>query len=64
MALSILREMKEKGIEPNEVTYGVAVAACGNGGQWEKSLELLDQVRTTSFYVFVCRNSIICVAPN
>jgi len=44
-ALSILREMKEKGIEPNEVTYGVAVAACGNGGRWEKALELLDQMR-------------------
>ncbi|KAL7448132.1 hypothetical protein ACHAWC_000380, partial [Mediolabrus comicus] len=37
--------MKEKGIEPNEVSYGVAVTACGNGGQWEKALELLEQMR-------------------
>jgi pentatricopeptide repeat protein len=45
-ALSILDEMKENGIDPNEVTYGVAVAACGNGGQWERALELLEEVST------------------
>eukprot|EP00584_Thalassiosira_punctigera_P023090 CAMPEP_0172555006 /NCGR_PEP_ID=MMETSP1067-20121228/57533_1 /TAXON_ID=265564 ORGANISM="Thalassiosira punctigera, Strain Tpunct2005C2" /NCGR_SAMPLE_ID=MMETSP1067 /ASSEMBLY_ACC=CAM_ASM_000444 /LENGTH=669 /DNA_ID=CAMNT_0013343497 /DNA_START=154 /DNA_END=2163 /DNA_ORIENTATION=- len=44
-ALSLLDEMKEKGIAPNEVTYGVAVAACGNGGRWRKALELLDTMR-------------------
>jgi len=44
-ALLLLDEMKEKGIAPNEVTYGVAVAACGNGGQWKRALELLDQMR-------------------
>jgi len=60
-ALSILREMKEKGIEPNEVTYGVAVAACGNGGRWEKALELLDQVRTVFLDVFCLSNfNILC----
>lgn len=37
--------MIEKGITPNEFTYSVAITACGNGGQWSKALELLDQMR-------------------
>jgi len=44
-ALSLLDEMKGEGIVPSEVTYGVAVTACGNGGQWKKALELLDRMR-------------------
>ena len=27
------------------VFYSVAISACGNGGQWEKALSLLDLVR-------------------
>ena len=50
-ALLLLDEMKEKGIAPNEVTYGVAVAACGNGGQWKRALELLDQMRVTDLKI-------------
>lgn len=45
IALSLLDEMRERGIEPNDVTYGVAVTACGNGGQWRRALELLDAMR-------------------
>jgi len=44
-ALSLMDEMRDEGIEPNEVTYGVAVMACGNGGKWERALELLDRMR-------------------
>jgi len=50
-ALSLLDEMKERGIAPNEVTYGVAVTACGNGGQWQRALELLDQMRSNSLRI-------------
>ncbi|KAL3808369.1 hypothetical protein ACHAXA_005340, partial [Cyclostephanos tholiformis] len=44
-ALSLLDEMGTRGIVPNEVTYGVAVAACGNAGRWEEALVLLDKMR-------------------
>ena len=42
-ALSLLDEMSENGIKQSVVTYGVAVAACGN--RWERALELLEQMR-------------------
>jgi pentatricopeptide repeat protein len=45
VALSLLDEMIGGGIVPNEVTYGVAVTACGNGGRWVEALELLDRMR-------------------
>jgi pentatricopeptide repeat domain-containing protein 1 len=45
-ALSLLDEMVGRGLVPNEVTYGVAVTACGNGGRWEEALDLLDRMRT------------------
>ncbi|KAL3827386.1 hypothetical protein ACHAXA_003120 [Cyclostephanos tholiformis] len=44
-AMSLLDEMGTRGIVPNEVTYGVAVAACGNAGRWEEALVLLDKMR-------------------
>jgi pentatricopeptide repeat protein len=44
-ALDLLDEMRENGIAPNDITYSVVIAACGNGGQWERALELLYQVR-------------------
>jgi len=33
------------GIEPTGFTYSAAISACGNGGQWERGLELLYQMR-------------------
>ena len=44
-ALDLLDEMRENRIAPNEITSSVVIAACGNGGQWERALELLYQVR-------------------
>ena len=44
-SLKFLAEMEEKGIEPSEVTYSVAIKACGLGGQWQKALELLETMR-------------------
>jgi len=42
-ALLLFDEMSKSGIEPSEVTYGVAIAACGN--DWERALDLIDQMR-------------------
>ena len=50
-ALDLLDEMKTNGINPNSVTYSVAISACGNGGQWEKALDLLNLVG-----VSICKN--------
>jgi pentatricopeptide repeat domain-containing protein 1 len=44
-ALELLDEMQGNGIAPTEVTYSVAISACGNGGQWRKALGLLELVR-------------------
>ena len=44
-ALELLGEMKNKGIPPSEVTYSVAIKACGAAGQWQKALELLETMR-------------------
>jgi pentatricopeptide repeat protein len=48
--LALLDEMQRNGIEPSEVTYSVAISACGNGGQWRKALDLLSLVST----ILVC----------
>ena len=50
-ALSLLDEMVGRGMVPNEVTYGVAVAACGNGGRWEEALDLLDRMRAAGLRI-------------
>lgn len=49
-ALDLLDEMKTNGINPNSVTYSVAISACGNGGQWEKALDLLNLVGLSICY--------------
>jgi pentatricopeptide repeat protein len=43
-ALELLDEMEQNGIAANEITYSVAIKACGNGGQWERALALLEKV--------------------
>jgi pentatricopeptide repeat protein len=37
--------MREHGIEPNVITYSVAISACGKGSKWERALELLSEMR-------------------
>lgn len=44
-ALKLLMEMEERGIEPTEVAYSLAIKACGEGGQWRTALELLESMR-------------------
>lgn len=48
-ALLIFDEMSESGIEPSEVTYGVAIAACGN--DWERALDLIDHMRYNNMHI-------------
>lgn len=42
-ALDVLEDMKQNGVIPNDFTYSAAITACGNGGQWERALDLIDK---------------------
>lgn len=46
--------MQKNGIAPTEVTYSVAISACGNGGQWRKALGLLELVSIAFLGEFPC----------
>jgi pentatricopeptide repeat protein len=37
--------MRERGIEPEVITYNAAMTACGKASQWERALELLSEMR-------------------
>eukprot|EP00617_Octactis_speculum_P016046 CAMPEP_0185758558 /NCGR_PEP_ID=MMETSP1174-20130828/17235_1 /TAXON_ID=35687 /ORGANISM="Dictyocha speculum, Strain CCMP1381" /LENGTH=51 /DNA_ID=CAMNT_0028438473 /DNA_START=1 /DNA_END=152 /DNA_ORIENTATION=- len=37
--------MRQSGVQPNVISFGVAISACGNAGKWEKALELLQEMR-------------------
>jgi pentatricopeptide repeat protein len=62
-ALSLLDEMRQSGIEPTGFTYSAAISACGNGGQWERGLELLYQVGypfsfpNIHYFFYICINN-------
>ena len=43
-ALELLREMSDRGIEPNVISYSAAISACEKGSQWEKALDLLREM--------------------
>ena len=45
MALEVFEEMKREGIERDTHTYTATISACVNGGQWEKALELLSEMK-------------------
>ena len=44
-ALALLKEMRASGVAPNVITYNAAISACEKGGQWERALSLLEEVR-------------------
>ena len=37
--------MRQRGLEPDVITYSAAISACEKGSQWERALELLDEMR-------------------
>jgi pentatricopeptide repeat protein len=51
--------MQENNIAPTEVTYSVAISACGNGGQWKKALGLLQLVSIDFLGEFQCHFALI-----
>ena len=38
--------MKNNGIEPDVISYSATISACEKGGQWEKALQLFQEMRT------------------
>merc|ERR1712118_57970 len=44
-ALSLLDEMRERGVSPDVISFNAAISACEKGGQWERALSLLDEMR-------------------
>jgi pentatricopeptide repeat protein len=43
-ALKLLSEIRQRGLEPNVITYSAAISACEKGSQWERALELLSEM--------------------
>ena len=44
-AVSLVREMRGKGVSPNFISYSVAVSACSKAGQHEPALELMREMK-------------------
>ena len=40
IALSLLRQMQNKHVQPNVISYNAAISACAKGGQPEQALQL------------------------
>lgn len=40
--------MQATGIRPDQIAFGTAVSACAMGGQWERALFLLEEMRQAS----------------
>lgn len=40
--------MQATGIRPDQIAFGTAVSACAMGGQWERALLLLEEMRQAS----------------
>ena len=43
--MSLLDEMRGKGVSPDVISFSEAISACEKGGQWERALSLLDEMR-------------------
>ena len=42
-------EMRERGIEPDVITYSAAISACEKGSQWEQARALMTEMQTQKF---------------
>jgi pentatricopeptide repeat protein len=51
-ALALKKEMEKKGLKPDSLTYYVCIAACEQGGQWLRALELFDEMVSRSLLCF------------
>ena len=45
IALEMYREMKEKGLKPNEVTYGCLIDACVNNYELDRALSIFGEMK-------------------
>lgn len=45
LALDVFKQMHEDNIRPNVVTYNTLVDVYGKTGQWEKAVQVLDDMR-------------------
>ena len=36
--------MQDRGVQPNVISFSAAISACEKGGQWERALELLEEM--------------------
>lgn len=53
-ALALLGVMRSESVLPDHFAFGAAVnACCAKGGQWQRAVELLDQVRSRILRVHV-----------
>lgn len=43
-----MAELRSKGLEPNVVTYNVAIEACANAGHFASVMALIDEMATSS----------------
>ena len=45
LALDVFKQMKDEGTKPNVVTYNTLVDVYGKTGQWEKAVQVLDDMQ-------------------
>lgn len=49
-ALALLDVMRSENVPPDHFAFGAAVNACAKGGQWQRAVELLNQVWSRTPY--------------
>jgi pentatricopeptide repeat domain-containing protein 1 len=45
----LLEETRAKGVEPDVILYSASFSACEKGVQWEKALQLLEEMQPNLF---------------